>query len=186
MSNVLRTKRNELGIVGQRAPNWSISEWMQLPEGVTTLNVNDFRGKVLYLYFFQSWCPGCHSSGFPTLQNLHREFADDDDVAFVVVQTTFEGHEQNGADKLLPTAERYGLRIPFGQSAGASGTPEIMREYRTGGTPWVVLINKQGDVDFNDFHIDPNGAVEAIKHLKRIEQAASVQNSDNREFRSYS
>ncbi len=166
MSNALRSTQPRMGIIGQQAPNWSVSQWKQLPVGITTLNVDDFRGKILYLYFFQSWCPGCHSSGFPTLQKLQQQFANDDDVAFVAVQTTFEGHAQNGGDKLLPTAERYGLRIPFGQSEGSSGTPEIMYKYRTGGTPWVVLIDKQGRVVFNDFHIDPAGAIEAIKHLQ--------------------
>lgn len=166
MSNALRSTQLHMGIVGQQAPDWSVSQWKQLPDGVTTLNVEDFRGKVLYLYFFQSWCPGCHSTGFPTLQKLQQQFADDEDVAFVVVQTTFEGHDQNGVGKLLPTAERYGLRIPFGQSAGNSGTPDIMYKYRTGGTPWVVLIDQQGKVVFNDFHIDPTGAAESIRQLK--------------------
>lgn len=166
MSNALRSTQPSMGIVGQQAPDLSVSQWKQLPDGVTTLNIEDFRGKVLYLYFFQSWCPGCHSIGFPTLQKLQQQFADDEDVAFVVVQTTFEGHEQNGVDKLLPTAERYGLKIPFGQSAGNTGTPDIMYKYRTGGTPWVVLIDKQGKVVFNDFHIDPTGAAEAIKQFK--------------------
>ena len=36
----------------------------------------DFRGKVVYLYFFQSWCPGCHRHGFPTLQAMSKHFAD--------------------------------------------------------------------------------------------------------------
>ncbi|WP_417848848.1 TlpA family protein disulfide reductase [Thalassoglobus sp.] len=166
MPNTLHLTRPHLGIVGQQAPAWSVSEWRQLPVGVTTLNVDDFRGKVLYLYFFQSWCPGCHSSGFPTLQKLQQQFTNSSDVAFVVIQTTFEGHDQNGVDKLLPTAGRYGLKIPFGQSAGNSGTPDIMYKYRTGGTPWVVLIDKQGKVVFNDFHIDPAGAAEAIRQLK--------------------
>lgn len=165
MANILHSPQPRLGIVGRQAPDWSVSQWKQLPEGTTTLNVDDFRGKVLYLYFFQSWCPGCHSSGFPTLQTLQQQFANDDHVAFVVVQTTFEGHTQNGADQLLPTADRYGLKIPFGQSEGDSGTPDIMYKYRTGGTPWVVLIDKQGQVVFNDFHITPTDAAEAIRHL---------------------
>jgi thiol-disulfide isomerase/thioredoxin len=103
MWNVWHSTQPHLGIVGQQAPDWSVSECRRLPDGTTTLNVDNFRGKVLYLYFFQSWCPGCHSRGFPTLQKLQQQFANDDNVAFVVVQTTFEGHAQNGADKLLPT-----------------------------------------------------------------------------------
>jgi thiol-disulfide isomerase/thioredoxin len=155
----------QLGIVGEAAPNWTISDWHQLPEGATSLNVDNYRGKVLYLYFFQSWCPGCHSSGFPTLVHLQEKFSHDDRVAFVAIQTTFEGHRENGPDKLQPTAEHYQLEIPFGQSAGDTGTPEIMRAYRTGGTPWVVIVDKEGTVVFNDFHVDPALAANAIERL---------------------
>lgn len=163
----LQSTRPQLGIVRQPAPDWDVSQWRQLPDGLESLNVDDYRGKVLYLYFFQSWCPGCHSSGFPTLVKLQREFADNDDVAFVVIQTTFEGHEQNGPDKLKPTAERYDLSIPFGQSAGDSGTPEIMQRYRTGGTAWVVMVDRNGTVVFNDFRVAPEAASAAIRELSK-------------------
>jgi len=153
------------GIVGQQAPQWDVSEWHQLPAGKTDLNIGDYQGKVLYLYFFQSWCPGCHSTGFPNLQKLHNKYKDDPSVEFVVIQTTFEGHGVNTANKLAPTAEKFKLPIPFGQSAGED-TPPIMQKYRTRGTPWVILIDKNGQVQYNDFHLNPNQAVAAIEQLK--------------------
>lgn len=164
MSQTQSTSR--YGIAGQQAPPWKVSQWHQLPTGAVTLNVEDFRDKVIYLYFFQSWCPGCHQSGFPTLKAMTEQFADADDVAFAVIQTTFEGHEENDASKLKPTADRYGLTIPFGQSEGNTGTPDIMRQYRTGGTPWVVIIDKEGKVVFNDFHVAPAVAAAQIRRLQ--------------------
>ena len=158
--------RSKLGIAGELAPEWKTSKWIGLPNGKTSLDIPDVKGKVTYLYFFQSWCPGCHSSGFPTLKNLRDQFRNNDNVQFVAIQTTFEGHEVNTADKLEETAKRHELSdIPFGQSAGASGTPDIMKKYRTGGTPWVVLIDKEGRVVFNDFHINETGAAKAIEEL---------------------
>ncbi len=154
------------GIVGQQAPHWDVSKWHQLPEGKDELDITDFRGKVLYLYFFQSWCPGCHSTGFPNLKTLHGIYKNDPDVEFVVIQSTFEGHNINTADKLKPTAAKYELPIPFGQSAGG-GTPAIMQKYRTRGTPWVVLIDKKGQVQFNGFHLDPAKAASVIDGLKK-------------------
>ena len=154
------------GIMGQAAPKWSVSQWYQLPAGKESINVEDFSGKVTYLYFFQSWCPGCHKSGFPTLQELTKKFKNDPDVAFVAIQTTFEGHSVNTPDKLKAMATRYDLKIPFGQSAGDKGTPDIMRKYRTGGTPWTVIIDQQGTVRFNGFHISPAAATTAIEQLK--------------------
>ena len=147
-----RTKPKR-GIVGQQAPKWETSKWIGLPAGKTSFDINDVKGKVTYLYFFQSWCPGCHQRGFPTLKALEEKFRDKKDVQFVAIQTTFEGHRTNTPDKLEVMSKRYNLKIPFGQSKGTSGTPKIMREYRTGGTPWVIVIDKQGKVVFNDYHI---------------------------------
>ena len=45
----------EKGITGKTAPDWKISDWHQLPEGKKSLQPADFRGKVLFLYYFQSW-----------------------------------------------------------------------------------------------------------------------------------
>ena len=71
------------------------------------------------------------------------------------------------SDKLAAMSKRYNLKIPFGQSKGDSGTPEIMRAYRTGGTPWIIIIDKQGKVVFNDYHIDANAAATAIERLRK-------------------
>ena len=157
--------RQKPGIVGQAAPSWKTSAWHQLPDGKKRLDVGDYKGKVLYLYFFQSWCPGCHRVGFPTLQKVSKALKDNEKVQFVAIQTTFEGHNVNTAEKLIELAKRYKLTIPFGQSAGSKGTPEIMRKYRTGGTPWVVIIDTNGRVVFNDFHIDADRAIAGIRSL---------------------
>lgn len=154
------------GISGQQAPAWDVSDWHQLPNDMESLNVNDFEDQVTYLYFFQSWCPGCHKSGFPTLKHLTEKYADDPKVEFVAIQTTFEGYHTNTVEKLREMADRYELEIPFGQSAGQRGTPEIMQNYRSGGTPWVVIIDKQGVVRFNDFHIARDAAEQLIDRLK--------------------
>ena len=165
VSAQVEAAKPKLGIIGQQAPAWKTSAWHQLPAGKQKLDITDYQGKVLYLYFFQSWCPGCHSSGFPTLKKISDAFAGDTSVAFVAIQTTFEGHSINTAGKLKTVADRHGLKIPFGQSAERSGTPDIMRKYRTGGTPWVVVIDRQGRVIYNGFHVDADAAIKGIRQL---------------------
>lgn len=161
-----QAQKRELGIVGRPAPHWKVSAWHQLPNGKQTLDVTDFKGKITYLYFFQSWCPGCHARGFPTLKAINKQYQNDEAIKFATIQTTFEGHRINTADKLAPTAKKFELNIPFGQSAGKNGTPEIMQKYRSGGTPWVVIIDKQGVVRYNDFHISVEDATKLINSLK--------------------
>ncbi len=43
--------------------------------------------------------------------------------------------------------------------------PAIMRNYRSGGTPWKVIIDPAGKVVFNNFHIELNQATKLIKGL---------------------
>lgn len=166
-SPILAQGQPERGIVGRPAPEWQVSQWRQLPAGKSSINIDDYKGKVTYLYFFQSWCPGCHRDGFPTLQALTEKFKDDADVAFVAIQTTFEGFAVNTPEKLEKMAARYALSIPFGQSEGVDATPDIMRKYRSGGTPWVVIIDPQGVVRFDGFHISPDAAANTIEALKQ-------------------
>ena len=160
-----KAQRGTPGILGQAAPVWDADQWFNLPEGVTALNPADYKGKVIYVYGFQSWCPGCHKHGFPTLKELSTKFKDEKDVEFVAVQTVFEGFSSNTPEKAESMAERYDLEIPIGHS-GKEGDPSpMMRRYRTGGTPWTVLIDRNGVVRFNDFHISPEGGESAIKQL---------------------
>lgn len=154
-----------LGILYQRAPSWGVSEWFQLPAGKATLDVDDFKGKVIYLYCFQNWCPGCHSHGFPLLQKLTNYYKDNDLVKFVAVQTTFEGFFTNTFEGAQKIAERYNLKIPVGQSGNNGQLSQLMRNYRTGGTPWSIVIDKKGIVQFNDFHIYEADAIRLIDGL---------------------
>ena len=152
----------KVGILGRQAPRWQVDQWFNPPEGRDGIDVSDFRGKVLYLYGFQSWCPGCHRYGFPTMQRLIDHYRGNDDVAFVAIQTTFEGFTTNDADGAKRTVERYGLTIPVGHSGSRGRRSPIMQQYRTGGTPWIVLIDRTGRVRFNDFHIELTRAIEMI------------------------
>ena len=101
------------------------------------------------------------------MQAVQKKFKDDKDVAFVAIQTTFEGHSTNTAKRALETAQKYKLPIPVGHAQSDRGSPQIMREFRSGGTPWVVIIDKEGVVRFNDFHVDAKQAEKYINILRK-------------------
>ena len=160
--------RRNLGIKGKAAPALELSTWFNLPKGKTQVDVADYRGKVLMMFFFQSWCPGCHSRGFPTLQKVQRHFRSDSDVRFLAVQTVFEGFGTNTAGRAKKEADRYGLTIPLGHDAGRGNTgSRVMKRYRSGGTPWLVIIDKDGIVQANGFHIPATQAIALINRLRR-------------------
>ena len=40
-----------------------------------------------------------------------------------------------------------------------------MKRYRSGGTPWVVIIDRKGVVRFNNFHNSPKKSIALIDSL---------------------
>jgi hypothetical protein len=84
------------------------------------------------------------------------------------VQTVFEGYSFNSQDKLRPNQLKYELKIPMAHAPGNRDTheiPAVMKNYRSGGTPWTVIIDPQGKVVYNNFHIQPHRAVALIERL---------------------
>ena len=120
-------------------------------------------GKWVFLKCFQSWCPGCHSAGFPALQKLVENLSDRG-FGFAAVQTVFEGGDINTPDKLLEMQERYTLKIPFGHDPAVGRHPTVMEDFRTAGTPWFILIDPKGEVIFNDFRLDADRLIDALSH----------------------
>ena len=106
--------------------------------------------------------------GFPTLKKLTQTFKNVDQVKFFAVQTVFEGYEYNSRDKLRKNQLEWDLKIPMAHAAGNPQThesPQVMKNYRSGGTPWKVIINPQGRVIFNHFHIKLAQAVALIEGM---------------------
>ena len=161
--SILASTQKTRGIKGHKAPKLEVSHWID-GEGKSQkpFSLAAHKGKWVYLKCFQEWCPACHSIGFPNLQKLVAAFPNNDVIVPAVIQTTFEGFSTNTADALRKNQLRYDLNLPFGHDPGDVNAPhgsynrypKTMAAYRTGGTPWVILINPQGVVVFNDFHIN--------------------------------
>lgn len=159
----------QTGIVGQPAPPLREVRWIDddgLARGPVSLE--DLGNGYRILFFFQHWCPGCHSHGFPTLVSLVAALAGEG-VGFAAVQTVFEGSEVNTFERIREDQQRYGLAIPFGHAAPAGGTalPAPMADYRTGGTPWFVVIAPDGKVAFDGFQIDADRLIKALRSGSR-------------------
>lgn len=158
------------GLVGDKAPEWNVPIWVDgKGNRIDPVKLSDFEGKFKVVYCFQSWCPGCHSLGLPSLQQMVAELKDREDVVFLAVQTVFEGESQNTFEKMLEVQKKYELEIPFGQDNGDETTrniSNIMFNYRTGGTPWFIFIDKENNVVFNDFHLNTEKAIEYIKGVE--------------------
>ena len=157
------------GILGRLAPELDLNTWIDGDGDATApIRLGDYRGSVVYLYFFQDWWPGYRKSGFPTLKKITQAYTENDPVKFIAVQTVFEGYRSNTPDKLRENQVKYALKIPMAHAAGDPDTrqaPQIMKDYRSGGTPWAVVIDPTGRVAYNGFHIQADEAKALIDRL---------------------
>lgn len=151
-----------------KAPEFDVNQWVDAEGNKTEpIKLSDFKGKFKIVYCFQSWCPGCHSKGLPDLKKMVDALKGNENVAFLGIQTVFEGHEENTYEKMVETQKQYELKIPFGHDAGDDdkSISNIMRKYQTGGTPWFLFIDKHDNVVFSDFHLNPEAAIELLKTM---------------------
>jgi len=156
----------EYGILDRAAPELQVDYWLDRNGEPTTYSIGAARGKWIFLKCFQNWCPGCHKHGFPTLKKVADAFDGDDRVSVAAVQTVFEGFGSNTRDAVRELQLRYELPIPMGHDPGSPDgerLPTTMLDYRTGGTPWMIVIEPGGTVAYNDYHINGDKFIELLK-----------------------
>lgn len=132
-----------------RAPELIVKEWLNSDP----LSLDDLRGKVIALHFFQMLCPGCVVHGLPQTQRLYQALRGHKDIQIIGVHSVFEHHEAMTADALR--AFVYEFRYTFPIAIDAPGTnspvPQTMQAYQVRGTPSWVLIDQEGEVIANLF-----------------------------------
>jgi len=86
----------------------------------------------------------------------------------MAIHTVFEGFSTNTPSKWKNIAEKYKLtHLPFAHSGSQQKRSAIMNDFNTRGTPWTIIIGKDGKVKYNAFHIKPDDAVKLINTLKK-------------------
>ena len=153
------------GIQGVKAPPLGVKSWIQLPEGKETIDISDYQGKTVVMLLFQSTCEACRKRAFPTLKMLVKKFGDREKLAFLAIQTPFEDFSDNTESKLQSAADEFDLTIPLGHLAKTPGFYSINAAYKTGGTPWWIIVNPVGIVDYNGFYLNPDIAVDNLEKI---------------------
>lgn len=146
----------------------NIKNWVNAKgEKIDPIKLSDLEGKFKVIFCFQSWCPGCHSSGFPSLKKMVDALSGNDKVAFIAIQTVFEGFKENTYDKMLELQKKHDLNIPFAHDAGDDdhSFSNFMKDNKTGGTPWFILIDRKENIVFSDFRLDADSAIKVLNEI---------------------
>ena len=118
-------------LIGRAAPAFSLG----LFDG-STLRLEDFRGKVVFVNFWASWCPPCRTEA-PVLEEAWRKFKDTG-VVFLGVNTQ---DQEQAARAFL---EQFSITYPNGRDPGG----KIAIDYGLWGLPESFFIDGAGRITY--------------------------------------
>lgn len=101
-------------------------------ENGQVFDVEQLKGKVLFINFWATWCPPCKAE-MPSIQKLYDQFKDKDDVVFLLVELD---DNVKGANDFLKQ-EKLTLPIVYPNSP-------IPQEWLSGAIPTTVILDKNG------------------------------------------
>ena len=169
--------------LARAAPEWAVSEWINGDPGP----LENHRGRVVLLHFFQLWCPGCNHFSIPLFHRWEEKYGARDDVLIISIHSVFEGHSFQSANRLHGFVADKEIDHPVGiddYADSSDRTPITMRRYRTGGTPQVVIIDKKGEIRFSHLGgFDSARAERLIDQLLREETPARRPPAPKPDFR---
>jgi peroxiredoxin len=116
--------------VGQKAPEFTAPALA----GAKSLSLGSFRGKVVYLDFWASWCPPCLTS-LPVLEELRKEFPQEQFQVLAV-----------NVDQDPAKARAFLERVRVGYPSASDPKGRIPESFGLETMPTSYLIDRSGVV----------------------------------------
>ncbi|MBL0715200.1 MAG: TlpA family protein disulfide reductase [Desulfosarcina sp.] len=124
---------DELGILA--VPRLAPPAEIRLPDlNGNMVDLDDFRGKVIFLNFWTTWCPTCQVE-MPSMERLYQRFRERDFVMLAV-------DLQEPVAQVQSFFEQY--RLSFTALMDTRGA--IGRQFRVRALPTTIIIDKQGAI----------------------------------------
>lgn len=102
-----------------------------------TVKLSDYRGKIVILNFWASWCPPCKSE-MPELNEAAREFASGADAVLLTVNLT------DGSRETVDKARKYIADNNYSMTVLLDTQSKAANAYNITSIPTTYVIDKQG------------------------------------------
>lgn len=119
-------------------------------------DISNYKGKVVYLDFWASWCGPCKQS-FPYMASLRQQYAKQ---GFTVVTINLDKNRAQ-ADAFL---NKVGVNLPVTYDAGGA----LAKQYRVSDMPTSIVFDRNGKVRFTHKGFFPNKTKEYSAHVAQI------------------
>lgn len=114
--------------IGKQAPDFSLTSL-----GGNEVKLRDFRGKVVLLDFWATWCTPCRSE-MPVIELLHRQLKDKGLVVLGI------------DDEDAATQKEFLEKSDFSFVTLVEGRKQVSNQFHVSGIPTTVLIDQQGTI----------------------------------------
>ena len=120
------------------------------------LRLQEYRGKVVLINFWASWCGPCRQE-MPILDRIHKRY---EPAGFTVLGVNVEGE----LDKARKIADRLDVSFPLLFDDGQ----QVSEDYDLKSMPYTVLVDRDGQVQFIHHGYKPGDENKYIDRLKTL------------------
>ena len=99
------------------------------------LRLRDFKGKVVFLNFWATWCPPCKEE-MPSMERLYRRYKDKE---FTILALSIDS---GGTAPVGAFVKKLGLTFPIGLDTQMT----VANQYAVRGLPSTFLIDRKGTI----------------------------------------
>ncbi|WP_285009310.1 redoxin domain-containing protein [Pedobacter faecalis] len=137
-----------------------------------TVSLSDYRGKVVVLDFWATWCVPCIAS-FPAMQKMVSKH---DDVVFLFIATQEKEAGALERVKSFVDKNKYSFHVLMDKPiAGKAGAYEALAAYKVKGIPTKAIIDKKGKLRFLSVGFTTDS--ELINELEAMMELAAEKSS---------
>ena len=108
----------------------------KLPGDNKSINLENLKGKVVYLDFWASWCDPCRKS-FPWMNDMHSRY---DSEKFIIVAVNLDASKTE--------ATKFLQKVPAKFNVAYDPDGSVAEKYQLKAMPSSYLIDKQGNLVF--------------------------------------
>ncbi len=112
-----------------RAADFSLQDM-----GGKNVKLSDYKGKVVLLDFWATWCPPCRAS-IPGLEKIHKTYKD---KGLVILAVSLD---EGGWDEVKSFIADSGITYTV-----LKGTDDVSEQYQVRSIPMILILDKEGRI----------------------------------------